>query len=318
MEPKNRSVWILVAVILVLMCCCFAVLTAGAAGWFVIGPSGWNVGGGIEGGQVVRTFEVGSAPDLEVDTFAGSVTVRAGNEGEIRVVATKHALRSSDLERIELEMVEQDGGLLVRTRNPRRLNNAWVKLEITAPAGTRVKAHTGAGSMGVSGFDGGAKLDTGSGSVTVRDLKGNVELHTGAGSVEVRNVTGTLQVDTGSGRVTVDGITGQTSAHTGSGGIDVHNARGAGRYDTGSGSIDYQGSPEGECRFETGSGSISLRLPDGLNASVDLHTGSGSVDLAYDVDGQVSRSDVRGVIGSGDGATIYAHTGSGTVQLTRY
>jgi len=317
MEPRNRSVWIFVAVVLALMCCCFAVLTAGAA-WFVSWPSGWNIGGSVEGGQVVRTFEVDSAPDLEVDTFAGSVTVRAGSAGEIRVVVTKHAPRSSDLERIEVEMVEQEGGLLVRARTPRRLNNAWVKLEITAPAGTRVKAHTGAGSMGVSGFDGGAKLDTGSGSVTIGDLKGNVEVHTGAGSVEVRNVTGTLQVDTGSGRVTVEGVTGETSVHTGSGGIDVHNARGAGRYDTGSGSIDYQGSPEGECRFETGSGSISLRLPDGLNASVDLHTGSGSIDLAYDVDGQVSREDVQGIIGSWDEAAIYAHTGSGAVQLNRY
>jgi DUF4097 and DUF4098 domain-containing protein YvlB len=318
MESRNRNVWIVAAIVLVLVCCCLAVAAAGAAAWFLSWPSGCCGESGVEGGQVVRAFEVGSSPNLKVDNFAGSVTVRAGEGGEIQVVATKHARRSSDLERIEVEMVEQGGGLLVKTRKPRRLNNAWVKLEITAPAGTRLDADTGSGNVGVSGFDGGVRVDTGSGSVTVRNLKGDVEVHTGTGSVEARDVEGRLKVDTGSGRVTIEGMTGESEAHTGSGGIDVHGARGSGRFDTGSGSIDYQGSPQGDCRFNTGSGSINLRLPADLNARVDLHTGSGSIDVAYAVDGLVSGKDVQGVIGSGDGATIYARTGTGSIDLIRY
>ena len=47
------------------------------------------------------------------------------------------------------------------------------------------------------------------------------------------------------------------------------------------------------------------------------YTTSGSVDVAYEVDGQISRQDVQGIIGSGDVATIYAHTGSGSIDLTR-
>jgi hypothetical protein len=318
MEPRNRNVWIFVAVALVVaLCCCVAMAAAGAVTWFGSVPFGWAGGSGVEGGQLERTFRVGSSPSLQVDTFAGSVTVRASNEGEIRVLATKHAPRSSDLERIEVEMVEQGGGLLVRARNPSRLNNAWVKFEIIAPAGTRLDAHTGSGRMSANGFDGGVKLDTGSGSVTVRDLKGGVDLHTGTGSVEARDVEGRLKVDTGSGRVTIQGLTGDSDAHTGSGGIEVFGVRGPGRFDTGSGSIEYQGSPQGDCRFKTGSGSISLRLPADLDARVDLHTGSGSVNVAYEVDGQISRQDVQGVIGSGDEAAIYAHTGSGRIDLTR-
>jgi hypothetical protein len=318
MESSNRNVWIFVAVALaVVLCCCVALIAAGAVAWFQSVPFGWTGGSGVEGAPMEQTFGVGSSPDLQVDTFAGSVTVRAGNEGEIRVVATKHALQSSDLEQIEVEMVEQGDGLLVRARNPRRLNNAWVQFEIVAPAGTRLDAHTGSGRMNASGFDGGVKLDTGSGSITVGDLQGEVDLHTGTGTIEARNVGGRLKADTGSGRLTLEGVTGSIDAHTGSGGIEVFGAQGPGRFDTGSGSIDYQGAPQGECRFRTGSGSIGLRLPADLDATVDLHTGSGSVDVAYEVDGQISRQDVQGIIGSGDVATIYAHTGSGSIDLTR-
>lgn len=317
MESRNRNVWIIVAIVLVLACCCLAVAAAGAAAWFVSWPAGWTGMGSVqEAGLGERTFEVGSSPDLSVDTFAGSVTVRTGSPGEIRVVATKRAPRSSDLERIEVEMVEQGDGLEVRARNPRRVSNASVKFEITAPAGTRLDAHTGAGSMDVSGLQGGVRVDTGSGSVTLRDLKGDVDAHTGSGSIEARNVEGRLTLDTGSGRVTITDVNGEAKVHTGSGGIDVYNARGTGGFDTGSGGIEYEGSCQGECRFKTGSGSITLRLPADLDARVDLHTGSGSIDVAYPVDGQASRNDVQGVIGSGDGATLYAHTGTGSIQLT--
>ena len=318
MESNNRNVWILVAVALVVvLCCCVAMVAAGAVAWFQSVPFGWSGGSGVEGASMEQTFGVGSSPDLTVDTFAGSVAVRAGSDGEIRVVATKHAPRSSDLEGIEVEMVEQSGGLLVRARNPRRLSNAWVSFEIVAPAGTRLDAHTGSGRMSASGFDGGVKLDTGSGSIIAGDLRGEVDLHTGTGSIEARDVEGRLTANTGSGGLTLEGVTGPTDAHTGSGGIEVFGAQGSGRFDTGSGSIDYQGSPQGECRFKTGSGSIGLRLPADLDATVDLHTGSGSVKVAYEVDGQISRQDVQGIIGSGDMATVYAHTGSGSIDLTR-
>jgi hypothetical protein len=50
---------------------------------------------------------------------------------------------------------------------------------------------------------------------------------------------------------------------------------------------------------------------------VDLHTGVGSIELDFAVDGEVSRRDVKGVIGSGEGASIYARTGSGSIDLIR-
>jgi DUF4097 and DUF4098 domain-containing protein YvlB len=319
MESRNRAVWIGVVIVVVVLCGCVVLVGAGVAAWLVTFPAGWTVGqGGLEGTVVDRTFEVGASPSLKVDNFAGNVEIRAGGGGEIRVLATKRASARGDLDRIEVEMVQQGDYLLITTRKPTLLSNASVRLEITAPAGTRLDAHTGAGTVDASGLAGGVTVDTGAGSVAVRDLSGEVYVHTGAGSVEAQSVQGSLELDSGSGSLTVKGMDGEINAHTGTGGIDVQEATGLVQLSTGSGSIDYQGSATGDCRFETGSGGIRLSLSADLNAEVDLHTGSGSIGLGFPVVGEISRRDVKGLIGSGGETRIYAQTGSGSIDLIRY
>jgi DUF4097 and DUF4098 domain-containing protein YvlB len=99
--------------------------------------------------------------------------------------------------------------------------------------------------------------------------------------------------------------------------MDVRGAAGTARLDTGAGSISYQGTPQGECRFETGAGNITLALPADLNIQVDLETRVGNIDVDFSVDGQVTRREVQGVIGSGAQGTIYAHSGAGNIDVVR-
>jgi hypothetical protein len=321
MESKSNNRWIVIVIALVIVFCCAAVLVLAAAaffvGWPVPWPDNWTSLGSVEGPPESRTFEVDSSPELRVDNFAGSVTIRSGDGGELTVVATKHARRTSHLDQIEVRMTERGDAVVIETQKPRGLSNCWVKLEITAPAGTYLDVQTGSGSVDVSQVGNGAKIDTGSGRVTVRGLEGVVTLHTGSGGVEARNIRGSISADTGSGGIEIHDLVGDLKAHTGSGGIDVTNASGRAEMETGSGGIDYQGQPESLCHARTGSGTITLRLPSTLSGRVDLHTGSGSIDVEFDVDGHVTRQDVRGSVGSGDNLSIYAHTGSGSVNLVR-
>jgi DUF4097 and DUF4098 domain-containing protein YvlB len=284
---------------------------------------------------VDQTFGVGRAPTLKLDNFAGSISVRSGEDGEIRVLATKRAASSLDLERVRVEITERDDGLVIRTRKAKPLSNASVEFEITAPADTYLDLDTGAGNIQIEGFEAGAKVHTGSGKITVHGLGGGTDLHTGSGrisgtdldgeieadtgsgDVNLRNVDGGLKAHTGSGSIVIDGVKGDLDGHTGTGGIKVQNAGGWVELNTGSGSIEYQGEPEGDCRFETGSGGVTLRLPDSLDAEVDLHTGSGTVRVDYAVVGQVTKKDVKGLIGGGDGVRITADTGSGSIHLVR-
>jgi hypothetical protein len=226
-----------------------------------------------------QSLTVGDAPVLTIENFAGDVTIRAGERGTLQVVATKCAGRQKDLGRIKVEIIAQDGGVEIKTDRPSGLRNDSVDLEITAPADT------------------------------------HVTLTLGAGDVKVRGLGGDVQVDNGAGDVEIDGASGEIDTHTGAGNIDVYHAAGIVRLHTGAGDIDYQGQPQRSCRFDTGAGSIKLRLPTDVSVTVDLDTSIGDIDVGMPLDGQVSKREVKGTIGSGDAGEIRAHTGAGDIDL---
>lgn len=317
METRNRNVWIIVAVVLIVLCCAVLAVAALVAAGFGVWSVDWSMQGGEEREPIEQTFEVGRAPILDIDNFAGSVSVRAGEDDTIHVIGTKRASSQRNLDRIEVEMSERESGLVIRTRKPASFGSAWVEWEITAPVGTRLDLNVGSGRVEVRGLDGGVTLDTGSGSLTLVDLGGELDAHTGSGSIDIDGVTGNVRADTGSGGIDIQNVTGEIDAHTGSGGIQVRGGMDLVRLDTGSGGIVYEGTPTGDCRFTTGSGGITLRLPADLNMVVDLETGSGDIDLDFDVAGSVTKRDVEGTIGSGGRGEIYARTGSGNIDLYR-
>ena len=318
MEPRNRSLWIFIIVAVLMLCCCSLAIAATAMGLF--GALPLDLGGFTtsERARLERSFEVSGAPSLQIDNFAGSVTVVAGGSGEITVIAVKKAPLAANLDRIEVEISEREGGLVIKTKKPATLSAASVNLEITAPADTRLDLHNGAGSVTVQGLHGGFQVDTGSGSVHLSDVSGQIDAHSGAGSIEMQDAEGSLKLDTGTGSLTLVNVAGEIDAHSGAGSIKVRDGRGqAVRFDTGTGSIDYDGQLQGDCRFESGAGSITLRLPADLDVDVELDTGMGTVGVGFPVDGRVTIREVQGVIGRGVDGSIYAHTGTGGIDLVR-
>ena len=98
MDSRNRNVWIVVAAILVVACCCTLALATGAASWIAARATEFESFdlksfdlGGLYRERIEETFDSGRAQTLEIDLFAGSVTVRAGDSDEINVVAVKKA-----------------------------------------------------------------------------------------------------------------------------------------------------------------------------------------------------------------------------------
>jgi hypothetical protein len=299
MKSGNRNVLLIVVGVLVAVCICGTAAVVVAAGWFTDWSFGRDIAESSTRERLEKTFATGQAPSLKVDSFAGSVTVRGGERDEIRVVATKVVKRKSDLERIQIDMLEGDDGLEIRIKRSPGLASAWVQLEITAPHETHVDVHTGSGSVDVGGFQNDVKVDSASGSLTISD------------------VTGRIEADTASGSVTIVNANGPIDAHTNSGRMDVSRTAGLVRLSTHSGGIEYAGTPEGDCSFETGSGGITLALPGELAMEIDLSTGSGSIDMDFDVQGRLTRTSVKGIIGSGEQGKIYAHTGSGGIEMIR-
>lgn len=265
MESKNRTVWIVVIAVLVLACCCVLALGAGAVAWLSNHYTGIEGGvldvGTRQQGRIEETFEVGKAPSLEITNFAGSVSIQPGEGNMIHVVATKKAPSQSRLDRIEVDMNETGSGVVIKTWKLFDTGNASVDLEITAPAGSRVK------------------VDTGAGQVDVRGITGQIDIHSGAGEVDVRGAQGTVGVELGAGQITYEGIpSGDCRFQTGAGEIILRLPESPNvRIDvgTGIGAVDVGFDVDGQVSLRSVEGVIG----DGSQGTISAHTGVGSVNV---------------------------------------
>jgi len=61
-----------------------------------------------------------------------------------------------------------------------------------------------------------------------------------------------------------------------------------------------------------------LYPPADLDARVDLRTSSGTLDVQFPVEGESTPQRVRGIIGSGEEASIRARTTSGSTDVFQY
>jgi DUF4097 and DUF4098 domain-containing protein YvlB len=158
--------------------------------------------------------------------------------------------------------------------------------------------------------DDGLRIETSHSRRTASNMSVELEITAPAGS--------RLELDSGAGNIQVEDIAGEMDVHTGAGNVDVQRAEGRVSLDTGAGNITYDGTPQGNCRVETGAGNITLKLPAEVDVEVELDTGIGNVDVSgFDVDGEVSRGEVDGIIGSDPQSRIEAHTGAGNIDLVR-
>ena len=302
-----------------------------------------------------RTLNVSGAVDLEVVTGWGSITVRSGAAGTIRVHGTIRAgfcfgiCGGGDPEAAMKAIVanppiEQSGNTvrIGHLGETLRHENISISYELVVPAETKLLSKTGSGSQEISGVAGPAEVNSGSGSLRLSDIAGPVRAHTGSGGITVSKLRGSVRAHTGSGSIRGEGVGSEPSVEsraknsgisytdsstvassgaeidfqTGSGSIRVDDVRGAVRAHTGSGSIELQGQPTGDWSMSTGSGSIIVRLPAQAAFYLSAHTSSGSIHT----DRQVT---VQGTIGkrdlrgtvNGGGFHLDLHTGSGNIRI---
>ncbi|MFN2241293.1 MAG: DUF4097 family beta strand repeat-containing protein [Anaerolineae bacterium] len=208
MEPKNRNLWIGIAVLVVVLCCGAVVVAAIALGWaffraeristdldvFDFGPNASS--------RVEQTFSVGEAPYLDLSNFAGTVSVRAGEDNLIRIIATKKAPGSSALDRVNVSMDKEGDRVTVTTTKRNNLSNASVDLDIAAPPGTQLELITGAGTIDVRDITGPIDAQTGAGTIMVAGAASSVQLRTGAGSIQYQGTpAGHCSFDNGAGDI---------------------------------------------------------------------------------------------------------------------
>jgi hypothetical protein len=278
-------------------------------------------------GTFDRTLQVNGPVDLEVLTRSGDVTIRAGSSGSIqihgKIFVGDHWLfgdRQTDIHEIEQNPpIRQEGNSVhIDYVNERNIS---IDYEITVPADTSIRTHSGSGDQIIEGTHGNAEVQTGSGDVKMRNVNGEIQLQTGSGNIRAHEISGAVKGGTGSGDVELEETgQGDVDLHAGSGDITVRGIQGAFHSQTGSGDITVEGTQTGEWEVRTGSGNVHVKLPDNAAFDADISTSSGSVDVGQPIEMTVqgrigeSRKHVQGKV-HGGGPMLSVHTGSGDIHI---
>jgi DUF4097 and DUF4098 domain-containing protein YvlB len=269
--------------------------------------------------RIEKNLELQSGGRFTLESEAGSVTVIGAARSGAHVVITSDR---DDLNN-ELEFTFTNGPGWASVTARRRHDSGWshgvsAHFEIEVPAETRTELRTGGGSITLSGLHGDADAKTSGGPIEVTGLNGNLEAFTSGGPIRVQEVTGDAHVATSGGPIDVKGLEGSLRAHTSGGGIHIDHVSGYVEAKTSGGSIQatYSAGNRHGGDLETSGGHIEMAIDSSANLNLDASTSGGSVssDLPVRVVGTVSRSSLRGSIGSG-GEELRLHTSGGSIHI---
>ena len=278
-------------------------------------------------GKFDRTLTVSGPVDLEVLTHSGDITVRSGPAGAVTIhaeieVGNNWLGGSHDAEVHELEQnppIRQNGNdIRVESGD---LHDISINYQITVPAETAVRSHTGSGNQNVEGLKGRIELESGSGDLRLSRLTGEMRFRTGSGNIQADQLSGSIYSRAGSGDLEFEETgSGDADLETGSGNIHLKGLSGGLRASAGSGDITIAGAPKASWRIHTGSGNVCLHVPSDSAFDVDLSTSSGDATIdhpvATTVQGKVQEGHktVAGKV-RGGGPLLSVHTGSGDVVV---
>ena len=285
-------------------------------------------------GSFQQTVAVDGPILLDVTTGSGSITISPGTSDRVEITGhIKVSQRSflgifkkSDETKQEIVRqiesnppIELVGGQLNvgHMKNKDHKRNVSISYEITVPANTEIKSHTGSGSQSITGVAGPVEAGTGSGKVTLTDIGGAVNARTGSGAIRANEIAGAFEAHAGSGSVRLTQVApGDVTVSTGSGSSVLHGVAGALRVKAGSGRIEIEGQQIGAWNVDTGSGSVSIKLPADAAFDLDAHTGSGgiTIDHPLTVQGKISKRHIRGGV-RGGGDLLAVETGSGGIRI---
>src|SRR5579862_4315538 len=272
------------------------------------------------------------ALDLEVLTRSGDVTIRAGSAGSVVIHAKIYAGDHWSLFGMEttgskdsVQQIEQNPPIKQQGNSVHidyvGVRNISIDYDITVPAETTIRTHSGSGDQIIEGTHGNLDVETGSGDVKLNSIKGEIHLHTGSGSVSGHELAGAVRGGTGSGNVEIEETAaGDVELRTGSGNITARGVQGGFRGETGSGDVTAEGTQAGSWDIHTGSGNVHVKLPDSAAFDADISTSSGSMDFGMPIEmtvqGRVEdrHKSIHGKV-HGGGPLLRIHTGSGDIHI---
>jgi DUF4097 and DUF4098 domain-containing protein YvlB len=148
----------------------------------------------------------------------------------------------------------------------------------------------------------------------------DTELTTHNGAVTITNITGSLSATTHNGRVTAENTSGTAKLQTHNGKIICQQVSGDMQLGTHNGNINAvcskDADPVCDVSMVTHNGSVDFTAPPSLSAKVQISTHNGSINtrLPITVMGKITRRELTGSIGAGQGK-LHLETHNGSINL---
>lgn len=266
-----------------------------------------------------KTFKVAGIPDVQLETFDGSIEVHSWDRNEIEVEVEKRAMEQNLVDEITVSAEQQGDKIIVKVTRPNRREfdgvqigvhfSPTARLRVALPRKSQVTAASGDGSIAVEDVDGKIVLNTNDGSVRASRVAGEIRVRSGDGSIRMDRVEGKLDLETEDGSINLEAKPTSLRARTADGSIRVE--------------IEPDSAMSDDWDVQTADGSVTLMLPMSFNALIDAETRDGSVRASHSAltaetrvgeDREERRRTLKATLGAG-GRTLKVRTGDGTIRI---
>ena len=176
------------------------------------------------------------------------------------------------------------------------LRRVQLRVDILAPAETRVRALGDSADLRVEGINGPVDCETDSGEIQITGIYSEVSATSDSGAIHIREVEGSIDARTDSGEIEALQI---------GGGIDAH---------TDSGSIRLSQTIVAPVYAHSDSGRISVRLADNGGYTIRVRTDHGRVEVPEMTQARSSGPEMGGLI-RGGGSVVAIETDSGDIEI---
>jgi hypothetical protein len=248
-------------------------------------------------------FPVGHRVVLRFVHSAGSVHVRTGPDGQVRITERRSGMTGAIHTRYRQQgdvitvTVSVAGGLPLAT---------WVDFLVAVPQDTSANVAVPAGTLQAAGVSGNFVLHDANGSVSAAHVSGAVALQTASGSINTSHVSGQVRAITDNGTITT--ISTRLRGHS------LVRAQ--------NGTINFHGSLDPGCHavFRNTNGAVGITLPRGSSVLVDARSRFGSINSQFSTVRVVSASPGRvanGRVGRGASARLSVQTMGGSINLSK-
>jgi DUF4097 and DUF4098 domain-containing protein YvlB len=289
----------------------------------VVALTGCEVNLNSEGivSRETKRFEVTGVPDVNLDTFDGTIEIHSWDRSEVEVEVERRAMEQRLVDDMKVTAEQQGDRIVVKVSGPGSGEDGFsgvqigvhfspsARLRVALPRNSQLTAMSGDGAITIEDVTGKITLRTNDGSVRASRVGGEIFVRSGDGAIRIDRAEGSLDLETEDGSITVSAKPTTLRARTSDGTI---------RLEVGADSVMST-----DWDVQTGDGSVVLTLPSAFNGVLDAETRDGVVRANHPAlrdtertgeDRDERRRTLQATLGSG-GRTFRVRTGDGSIRI---